>query len=303
MKKQLVIVLILGLSFTPIYAQKKIAITIDDLPVVTYGKTDIDQMAKITNGILNHLNAYNVEAIGFVNEGKLYVSGAFQAERLELLRLWLEAGQELGNHTYGHLNLHKVGISRFTEDITKGAHHTKALTEEFSSPYRYFRHPFLRAGNSQEQADSLIHFLTEHNYIEAPVTIDNADYLFAKAYHEAYNNGDKDQMKHIGTTYVRYMEDVLKFYERNSQDLFGRQISHILLMHANMLNSDYLGELLEMYKSNGYEFCTLAEALEDPAYETEVTVWREWGISWLHRWALSQGIKGDFFKGEPEPKW
>jgi hypothetical protein len=40
--------------------------------------------------------------------------------------------------------------------------------------------------------------------------------------------------------------------------------------------------------------------LQDEAYQTPITVYGKWGISWIDRWALSQGKKGDFFKGDPE---
>jgi hypothetical protein len=55
-----------------------------------------------------------------------------------------------------------------------------------------------------------------------------------------------------------------------------------------------------MYEMHNYEFISLIQTLEDKAYLTNITVFnRNWGISWLDRWALSIGKKGEFFKDEP----
>lgn len=39
---------------------------------------------------------------------------------------------------------------------------------------------------------------------------------------------------------------------------------------------------------------------EDEAYSSEDLYTGSGGITWLHRWALTQGKRGDFFQGEPE---
>jgi hypothetical protein len=106
-------------------------------------------------------------------------------------------------------------------------------------------------------------------------------------------------MKKIGSDYIDYMESKLKYFERQAYLLFGREINQILLLHANLLNGNYLDSLAKMFLKNNYEFVTMEEALKDNAYQTSITVYGKWGISWIDRWALSQGKKGDFFKGEP----
>lgn len=37
-----------------------------------------------------------------------------------------------------------------------------------------------------------------------------------------------------------------------------------------------------------YSFISMKDALKDEAYQTEITIYNNWGISWLDRWALSQ---------------
>ena len=301
MKKLNTIVLI-SIFFTANAQVKKMCITVDDLPVVDYGIKDMDYQLEVTNRLMDTFDAFQVPAIGFVNEIKLYKGRKPVPERVYLLEIWLEHGNELGNHSYSHPDYHTTPFKKYTEDILKGERITRGLTEKYGSELKYFRHPFLRSGTNQAQSDSLKNFLHQHGYEEAPVTIDNDDYLFAKAYHSAFMKDDVDLMGEIGESYVRYMVEKLIYFEHSSEALFNRNISQILLIHASLINAHYLDELLEAYQNHGYEFVSMAEVLKDPAYKEEINNFGDWGISWLDRWALSRGKKGDFFQGEPDAR-
>ena len=105
-------------------------------------------------------------------------------------------------------------------------------------------------------------------------------------------------MKKIGDAYVPYMESKLDYWERQSTRLFGREIAQTLLIHANFINSDYLGDLIAMFKRRGYHCVDLETALKDDAYRLPDSYIGPAGISWLHRWALDRG-KGFIVKDEP----
>jgi hypothetical protein len=173
------------------------------------------------------------------------------------------------------------------------------MMKEFNKSMVYFRHPYLHRGNSKAKADSLANYLAEHNYIEAPVTIDNAEWIFAAAYDSVLKTNDDNLRKSIGSEYISYMELKLRYYEGQSEKLFGRNIRQILLIHANSLNSDFMGELLQMFIKNDYKFINLETALQDELYKTEDQYFKKGGISWLDRWAITQGKSKDFFAGEP----
>ena len=106
-------------------------------------------------------------------------------------------------------------------------------------------------------------------------------------------------MKKVADDYLSYMEEKLLFYENMSMKLFGRNIPHSLLLHANRLNADYLDELLQLHVDHGYAFVSIAEASSDVAYEHPIGWFGRSGISWLDRWALTEGKKGDFFSADP----
>lgn len=246
------------------------------------------------------MKEFDIPGIGFVNEGKLFKDGKHIPYQKEMLRQWTDAGFELGNHTYSHMDYNDNSMKHFGQNVIQGEQVTRKIMLSAGMKLRYFRHPYLHVGNTKERYDSLNAFLREHHYTTAPVTIDNEDYVFAAAYQPAKDNHNLMLGTDIITDYINYMEAKLVFYENQSQKLFGRNINHILLIHANALNSDCLGALASMIKRNGYEFVSLEKALQDPAYQTPVTVFGKWGISWIDRWAMSQGKKGEFFVGEPE---
>jgi peptidoglycan/xylan/chitin deacetylase (PgdA/CDA1 family) len=292
--------MLLTILLNPVFSQdKKMCISIDDLPVVSYGIEDPDFHRYITGMLLGHFGRYDVPAIGYVNESKLYRNGRLDPDRVNLLESWLKAGYELGNHTYSHMNYHKTSYRKYTTDILRGEEVTRRLVDRYDSELKFFRHPYLRSGENKSRSDSLENFLQINGYIPAPVSIDNDDYLFAKAYHDASLRNDSVMMEKIGHSFIDYMEKKLLYFEHSSMALFGRNISHILLLHASQLNADFLDELLSIYVRHGYRFISQGEALADPVYQEEITRFGDWGISWLDRCALSQGKKGDFFRDEP----
>jgi hypothetical protein len=136
------------------------------------------------------------------------------------------------------------------------------------------------------------------------VTFDNADYTFAAAYDRAVARGDDPIADEIVTTYLDYMNRVVLYYEQQSRALFDREIRQVLLLHANALNAVAFDRLAAMLEGRGYVFIELDRALQDPAYRSPDTYFGPGGISWIHRWAISEGRDAAFLAGEPEvPAW
>ncbi len=174
------------------------------------------------------------------------------------------------------------------------------LLAERGMKLRYFRHPFLFTGTTPEYKKGLAEFLAARGYTVAPVTVDNGDYIFADVYLKAKKRGDSETAKRVADAYVPYMESVFEHFERLAAETFGREVKHILLLHANEINADRFDELAAMMKRRGYAFVTLEEALKDPAYRETDALYKN-GISWLHRWRMAKGMPT---KWEPEvPKF
>lgn len=266
--------------------QKTVAFTFDDLPAVQ-GETAI--MHYVTQNLVSRLKAGRIPATGFVNEGKLYTEGNPDSVRISMLEEWLGNGFQLGNHTYSHVYIDRTDVEQYKQDIIKGEQITRPLTAKYGHELKYFRHPQLRTGPTEEYRRALNTFLEEKHYITAPVTMDNDEYIFAHIYAREKKRGNAPLMQAIAREYIAYMDSMTTYYEDLTWRFFGRHIPQTLLLHANELNADYLEDIIALFRKRNYTFVSLDEALTDPAYRLpEAGSTR--GISWIHRWMLARGL-------------
>lgn len=276
-------------------AERTIALTVDDLPVGRGHPLAWQQ--RVTHDLVRQITEAGVPAIGFVNEGKLFVDDRVEA-RTHLLRQWVDAGLDLGNHTYGHPSLFDTPLAAFQDEVRRGDVVTNRLLAARGDSVRYFRHPFLNAGPDLETKRAFEAWLADEGYTVAPVTHDNAEYVYALAYDRALEAGGAALQARIADAYVAYMDSTAAYFEGLAGDLFGREVAHVLLIHANALNADHLDRLVAMFRGRGYRFVSLDAALADPAYASEDTYTGRAGMSWLQRWALARGVR---FESEPHP--
>lgn len=278
---------------------REMAVTFDDLPGVVAPGEGLPELTAITGKLVRAIVANGIPAVGFVNEGKLAPRGTPEPDRVALLERWLSAGLELGNHTYSHLDLHKASLEEFEDDVVRGEETTKALLSSRHGRLRYFRHPFLHTGRSLDTRRALEEFLVRRGYRVAPVTLDNSEWIFARAYALAKQRGDAKAAGNVARAYLPYMQAKVEYFERQSVRLFSREIRQILLVHANALNADHFRDLVQRLRARGYAFISLDRALEDPAYASGDTFTGAGGITWLHRWALTARGQEGILPGEP----
>ena len=281
------------------------AVTFDDLPGPPNGlsSNSVSGLRENTGKLLAAFAAHHIPVVGFVNEGKLVVPGEKPEEavaRTGILKMWVDAGLELGNHTYSHPSLNRTPLEAFEADLIRGEPVTRRLLSDMGLKLRYFRHPFLQVGLDLEKRRAFEAFLAERGYTIAPVTIDNDEYVFAALYADALRRGDQDVAAKIGAGYLRYMDTVFSFYEELSRRLTGRAIRQILLVHANTLNADYFGRLAGTIEARGYGYVSLADALADEAYRLPDTYVGHWGISWLLHWEQTRDGKRSPSPDPPE---
>lgn len=284
----------------PVSRSKIIAVTMDDLPLNISSHVSNSEMRIIVERLLEKIKKENIPVTAFVNESKLEVSGVRDPERVAILKLWLDAGVDLGNHTYAHKSENEISVNEAKEDIRKGRRTIEELRAAQEKRPKYFRHPFLHTGRDSSTRSEIDRFLDSLGYTVAPVTVDNAEWIFSAAFDKAYGRNDSLLMKSVAEQYISYMRSKLRYFETMSDSLFARQIRQILLIHSNRLNSFYFSSLCAMLRSEGYAFAALEDVLKDEAYRSRDAYYGAGGISWLHRWALTRGKRGAFFAGEPE---
>ncbi|MGB9177875.1 MAG: polysaccharide deacetylase family protein [Pyrinomonadaceae bacterium] len=272
-------------------AQREVAVTFDDLPAPKSGvpSDDVGTLRELTGKLLESFTAHKVPVVGFVNEGKIDEQKDAEA-RIELLKMWLDAGMELGNHTFSHPAFQRTPLEEYEQNLIRGETLLKLLLKERGQTLRYFRHPFLQVGPNLKTRREFEKFLAARGYRIAPVTVDGDDYMFAAIYARAKARGDKEAMQQVAQAYLKHMDDVFDFSEKASTDLNGYEIKQVLLLHANALNADYFDDLASMMKNRGYKFITLDQALQDKAYGQRDDYFGEYGATWLHHWAKTRHL-------------
>src|SRR5258708_10548190 len=300
--KSLIVILLLCLdaaaqSSVP---SRKMAVTFDDLPYVAVGQPDgLSHARRATNNLLRVLKSWHVPVVAFVNESGLQVTGEVDA-RIALLQQWVDAGAILGNHTYSHPDFNTLTIEQFEDEIIKGEVVSRRLMQS-RAPYQlYFRHPMTHTGNSKAKKEAIEMFLAARGYKVTPHTIENSDFIFNAIYVDALHDHDEAMARRLRKDYLDFTIAATEFAERISPQIFGREVTQTLLIHANDLNADCLDEMLKRFAERGYRFVTLDEAMDAPAYNTLHTYLTTYGPTWLSRWMKSKGMNVSF-KDDPEP--
>ena len=279
--------------------QRSVALTFDDLPM-TGGPCDAALAREISGKILETLAAADAPAVGFVNASRTCGEPP-GGVRDEVLRAWLDAGHDLGNHTWSHRDLEGTTLAAFLEDVDRGAAPVDSLLRLRGRRLAWFRHPFLHAGDTPAKKAGLTAHLAENGWRVAPVTVDNQEWVYAYVYHAALARRDTALAARVSDAYLEHVDDAFAYFETRSREVVGREVPEVLLLHANRLNADFLEPLLARIRARGYRFVELAEAMEDPVYAREDPFIGRGGPSWIERWGIAGG--GTPSQGPREHPW
>lgn len=249
--------LLLSLLSCGVFAQdqdREIAITIDDLPLVASKMNTPGNQQRSTERfgkIVQALRDNKVPAIGFV------IGGAIEKGQWAFIEEFRNAGLMIGNHTYTHRSLNHIGAEKYIEDVARA---DKVLAPVLTEP-KYFRYPYLAEGNKKTKP-IVLEYLTANHYTVAPVTIDSKDFQFNEQLYKVPYHSRESYVEKLKPRYLAYIWQQTLKAEKHAN---GQPVKQILLIHANLLNSYALNDIIQMYKKNGYKFISLTEALKNPA--------------------------------------
>jgi peptidoglycan/xylan/chitin deacetylase (PgdA/CDA1 family) len=242
--------------------ERQIAITIDDLPFVGFANNNAALLKREEARFLNILQPLidnNVPVTGFV------IAGAIEKGQWQWLEQFQQAGFVLGNHTYSHANLNAMSAKKYKVDVEKA---DKILAPLMSSP-KYFRYPFLAEGKGAKRQE-IQDYLEANNYIVAPVTVDSKDFVFNAKLYTVPSRLRAQKVRQIKPQYLAYI------WNQTLRTQNSRNSKQILLIHANLLNSYCMSDIIEMYKKHGYRFISLSDALnQHPSTDVASDSFRE----------------------------
>ncbi|HZN02746.1 MAG TPA: SgcJ/EcaC family oxidoreductase [Candidatus Polarisedimenticolia bacterium] len=254
---------------------RPLLVTIDDLPVASPKlHTDPADREEVTRKLLEILKAHKVPAAVFTIWGQ--VKGPKDTALLDRYRA---AGHELGNHSFGHLDLPRTPVAAYVEDIERGRAGLAGYLAPHRLEVRFFRFPYLREGETGEQWDAVRKALRASKQRVMPVTIDTQDWSFEEPYVAAVRRGDATAARDVAADCLAALKLEVRRHEERGDDLFGRQTPQILLLHANAVGTAVWDDLFSWLKRTGHRFATADEVLADPAFSEEPRFLARYGCS------------------------
>jgi len=292
-------VLLAVFSFSPgalVNAQRKpkdrkIAIGFVGIPPVDRSENppkDADATARL---IIAKLQQHQVPAIGFLTGGLVSDGEKLFPVRANIVRLWRDAGLEVGIGNFRHIWFYNTPYDDFVAGVEKNEAVAKKILGEKGLPLRYFSYPYLNTGKSIADRDRFESWLAGQGLRSAKYTIDNQEWMYSYAYDMARNDNDVNTMTEIRVAFVKYMDKMFDHYEAYSQEMFGRQIPQTMVLTPSRLVADSADDLFGMIRNRGYSFVSMDDALADDAYKTPENMFGQFGNSWFERWTYSQGKK------------
>ncbi|HEU4871945.1 MAG TPA: polysaccharide deacetylase family protein [Pyrinomonadaceae bacterium] len=254
-----------GLGGVPAIARKpapQFSITMDDFHwhnAVKLTPTERNQ------AILDTLNANSIKAALFVigrnidsDEGK------------QLLAPWDKAGHMIGNHTYSHRNYNASAtvIEEYQQDILRA----ESLLKDFPRFRKYFRFPLLKEGDTAAKRDVMRTFLERNGYRNGHVTIDNSDWAIDQRLTARLKKDAAADVKPYRDFYMEHVWMRAQYYDALARRVLGRSVKHTVLVHFNLLNGLFLGDLIAMFKSKGWQPIDAEEAFRDPVFTAKPKV-------------------------------
>lgn len=294
---------LLLLTFLPKSQSQTVAMTVDDLPFASGNPrplTPSDAKSALTANkkILRAFSRRHIPATGFVIERNAERLGIDSSRRI--LERWIRPGFDLGNHLYSHPDINFLTVEQAEQEILLGESTIKLLLRSAGREPRYLRFPYNHTGDTKKKHDAIAAFLAAHGYQMAPCTIDNSDYEFNQTYALALARHDTQTAAKVRADYIAYTAAEIDWYTKLDRQVFGRDVTHIMLLHDSPLNADTIEAVIALFAQRGYRFVTLTDALQDPAYATPETYITKFGPMWGYRWAKELNVKVSG-RDEPDP--
>ena len=258
--KRALLLLILACCALTAQAQS-VAFTFDDGPKID--ATPLLSPQARNQAILDALARHQVKAALFVTAG----NGANVPEGYALARAWGEAGHAIANHTMTHpdLNRQTVTLAQYQRELLD----CDRIIATLPGYEKWFRFTFLREGNTPEKRDGMRAFLKEQGYRNAYVSLDTSDWRLDEKLRQILSANPKADVAPVKQLYLAHIRQRALAYRALSQQVQGRDIAQVILLHHNLINALWLGDVIAMFKEMGWTIVTPAQAFVDPVYQLQ----------------------------------
>lgn len=242
---------------SPVHAQKRIALTFDDIPreagaFLTQHERTVKLIAALERADVK-------QAAFFVSAG--YVGDPDRLGGEDRIIAYAAAGHVLANHSFSHRHLSEISAEDYLADLDK----TESWLKGRVGRRPWFRFPYLDEGRTDEKKrDAVRAGLKARNLRNGYVTADGADWHIERLTQSAAQEGTPMDMVALRDFYVSTHLDVVNFNHALARRLFNREPIQVLLLHETDIAALYIEDLVAALRAQGWRIVTADEAFADP---------------------------------------
>jgi peptidoglycan-N-acetylglucosamine deacetylase len=255
---------------TPAYAQKRIALTFDDVPRI---KGAFFTPEERTQKLIAALRQAKVkQAAFFLNPGNLSTPDGQGGEAR--IAAYVAAGHVIANHSFSHPGLSKSTAPDYLADLDKAAVWLKGR-----AGYRpWFRFPYLDEGaDDKVKRDAVRAGLKARGLRNGYVTADGSDWNLEALTIQAAKDGKAMDIEALRKLYVASQMSAVDYHDELARLTIGRSPAHVILLHETDIAAMFIGDFVKELRRRGWTIITADEAFADPISKAMPDVPYSWG--------------------------
>lgn len=273
----------------PAHAQKRIALTFDDVPRQAGAFMTPDQR---TEALIAALRRAGVrQAAFFVNPE--HFDNDDGANGRAHIRAYVAAGHVIANHSYSHPHLSALTARAYLANIDRA----QAWLGRQRGDRMWFRFPFLdEGGRDKAKRDAVRRGLKARHLKNGYVTVDGADWNMEANTVLAMRARKPIDMAALRDLYVETMVGAADSDNALAVKTLGRSPAHVILLHETDLAALFIEDVVKALRADGWEIVTADEAYADPIAAQAATVDPP-----SSQGTLTEALA--WVKGLPAPRW
>jgi peptidoglycan-N-acetylglucosamine deacetylase len=283
----LIVFAILLLAINPAHAQKRIALSFDDIPRTKGAFFTPEERTKKLIAALK--KAKVKQAAFFLNPGNLSTPDGQGGEAR--IRAYVTAGHVIANHSFSHPSLSKSTATDYLADIDKASAWLKGR-----AGYRpWFRFPYLDEGRKDKaKRDAIRAGLEARGLRNGYVTAEASDWNIEELTIAAKRDQKVMDMAALRDLYVNFHVEAANFYDGLAVKTIGRSPAHVMLLHETDIAALFIDDLVAALRKDGWTIVTADKAFGDPIAKAMPNVPSAQGT-------LTEAMAWE--KGLPAPRW
>ena len=258
----LLTILIFVALVTPAVAQKRIALTFDDVPrnagtfMTTQERTDRLIAALRQAGVS--------QAAFFVTPGHLEQDWA--RDGAAHIDAYVAAGHVIANHSYSHMWLKDTDPAAYVADLDRAT----AWLQGRPGYRPWYRFPYLdEGGQDVARRDMVRAALAARQLRNGYVTVDSYDWYLDILLGRAAQEGREVDMAALRDLYVEMLVEIAEFQDGVARAALGRSPAHVMLLHETDIAALFIADAVAALKARGWTIITADEAYRDPIAASE----------------------------------